>query len=233
MILLLVTSSRIKKLRSDRKAQNLPELPPGFKIWEPEKHYILPSAPESEYPCRVPSNVTPCGPILLLVAPVAEIDPELHSWLERGPTVLINLGSLVRMDEAMTREFAAGLKVVLGKRPEVQVLWKIKKSGGYGILSQGKAKSKSQQAHYVQDPLYELSKDIASGRVRILDWLSVDPLALLQSGHIVCSVHHGGSNSFHEALRYVISQCLYSKQITDFTQCWSTSSDCSLLARYS
>jgi hypothetical protein len=36
------------------------------------------------------------------------------------------------MDEAMTPKFAASLKIVLKKLPEIQVLWKIKTSGGFG-----------------------------------------------------------------------------------------------------
>jgi hypothetical protein len=202
MILTLVASSKIKKMLSIRKAHGLSELPSSFQLWQPENHYLVPSAPESEYPCSVPSNVTPCGPILLPTASVGEADPELNSWLQRGPTILINLGSMLRMDEAMTREFAEGLKIVLDQRPEVQVIWKIRKSGGLPILSPGKRETGSQQKHTTTDPLDVLSEDIQTGRVKVLNWISVEPLALLQSGRIVCSVHHGGSNSFHEALRY-------------------------------
>jgi len=48
-----------------------------------------------------------------------------------------------------------------------------------------------------------LSKEIAAGRIRIERWLTVEPAALVESGHIVCSVHHGGANSYFEAVRYV------------------------------
>jgi hypothetical protein len=41
----------------------------------------------------IPGNVTAAGPIVLSSAPVAEQDPELAAWLEKAPTVLINLGS--------------------------------------------------------------------------------------------------------------------------------------------
>jgi len=187
---------------SIRKAHGLAELPSSFQIWQPENHYLVPSSLESEYPCRVLSNVTPCGPILLPTASVGEVDPELDSWLQRGPTILINLGSMLRMDEAMTREFATGLKIVLNQRPEVQILWKFRKSGGFPILSKGKKKADSHEKNEKTDTLDVLSDDIASGRVKVLNWISVEPLALLQSERIVCSVHHGGSNSFHEALRY-------------------------------
>lgn len=109
------------------------------------------------------------------------------------------------MHEAMIREFASGLKIVLERRPEVRVLWKIRKSGGLKISSQTEPRSNFQEKGLVRDSLSAISNEIDSGRVKILEWISVDPMALLQSKHIVCSVHHGGSNSFHEALRYAIS----------------------------
>jgi len=199
VILSLLASSKVRKMMTDRKSQGLPRLPPSYNIWRPENHYVLPSTTESEYPFYVPSNVTSCGPILLPALPLSETDPELELWLERAPTILINLGSIVRMDEAMTREFAAGLKLVLGKSPEIQVLWKIKRSGGLAILH-GKEKSSYQQKDSARGPLEAISDEIASGRVKIVDWLSVDPLSILESGNVICSVHHGGSNSFHEAL---------------------------------
>jgi hypothetical protein len=105
------------------------------------------------------------------------------------------------MDEAMTREFASGLKIVLERRPEVQVLWKIKKFGGLKISSQADTKNNSQEKGLAYDTLNAIWNETGIGRVKILEWISVDPLALLQSGKVVCSVHHGGSNSFHEALR--------------------------------
>ena len=187
-----------------RKSHGLAALSSSFAIWQPDNHYIVPSALESEYPCRVPPNVTSCGPIILPTTSVREADPELNPWLQRGPTILINLGSMLRMDGAMTREFATGLKIVLYQRPEVQVLWKIKTSGGLPILTQRKKKAASEEDNEKVDPLRVLSEEISNGRVKVLNWISVEPLALLQSGRIVCSVHHGGSNSFHEALRYGI-----------------------------
>jgi hypothetical protein len=122
MILSLIASPRVRKLVSDRKSQNLPPLPPSYNIWRPENHYLLPSITQREYPFCVPSNVTPCGPILLPAPPLSNVHPELQSWLKREPTILINLGSMVRMDEAMTREFAADLKIVLDQYQEIQVL---------------------------------------------------------------------------------------------------------------
>ena len=37
--------------------------------------------------------------------------------------------------------------------------------------------------------------------VRITDWLIAEPISILKSGGIVCSVNHGGANSYFEAVR--------------------------------
>ncbi|KAK3294448.1 uncharacterized protein B0H64DRAFT_418347 [Chaetomium fimeti] len=38
------------------------------------------------------------------------------------------------------------------------------------------------------------------GVVRIVDWLEAEPMAVLETGVVVCAVHHGGANSFLEAV---------------------------------
>ncbi|KAK8050853.1 hypothetical protein PG993_002238 [Apiospora rasikravindrae] len=54
----------------------------------------------------------------------------------------------------------------------------------------------------------QLSDLIASGRVRISGWLNVDPVSLLETGDIVASVHHGGSNCYHEAVYAGVPQVI-------------------------
>lgn len=106
------------------------------------------------------------------------------------------------MDDNTAREFAVGLKMFLDKQPGVQILWKLKTSGGISVSSQSQTKSEGGFAGCGLNnaSLDALSLGIANGRVRIVEWLSVDPSAILQTGLVACSVHHGGSNSFHEAL---------------------------------
>ncbi|KXH57228.1 hypothetical protein CNYM01_12579 [Colletotrichum nymphaeae SA-01] len=41
---------------------------------------------------------------------------------------------------------------------------------------------------------------IATDRLRVSKWLTVDPAALLETGDIIASVHHGGANCYHEAI---------------------------------
>lgn len=61
----------------------------------------------------VPDNVIPCGPILLPVASVQDQDPEMGHWLQRGPTILVNLGTLYAPDPDVAWELASGLKAFL------------------------------------------------------------------------------------------------------------------------
>ncbi|KAL8382118.1 hypothetical protein RB595_006075 [Gaeumannomyces hyphopodioides] len=140
----------------------------------------------------LPSNVTAVGPIAVSVAPAAEQDPELVAWLARGgPTVLVNLGSTVRFSERQARVMARALAVVLDKGPPgTQVIWKFRK-----------LKLPPGEPQYADDVVEgPLRRFIDQGRVRLPNWLTVDPTALLESGHIAVSVHHGGANVFNEAV---------------------------------
>lgn len=130
----------------------------------------------------VPRNVTACGPITVPARAFAKSDPDLAEWLQRRPTILINLGSHILSDSGDAVELAKGVRVVLGRHQDLQVLWKLRSA--------------------VTDELRaivgaELEGD---GRVSIRSWLETDPVSILQSGHVVCSVHHGGANSFYEAV---------------------------------
>ncbi|KAH6679088.1 hypothetical protein B0J14DRAFT_290540 [Halenospora varia] len=64
----------------------------------------------------------------------------------------------------------------------------------------------AQKGYSNGDPLTPIEVEMSADKVRVLEWISVDPLTILNTGHIVCSVHHGGSNSFHEALSVGIPQ---------------------------
>ncbi|WYZ43470.1 hypothetical protein EsH8_VI_001169 [Colletotrichum jinshuiense] len=131
----------------------------------------------------VPPNVTATGPIVVGVAPVEDQDPELAAWLARSPTVLVNLGSVLEYDAARARPMAAALRAVL-ERTNVQIIWKLHRAEG------------------LDDETWKplLEEFIANDRIRVSRWLTVDPAALLESGHIVASVHHGGANCYHEAI---------------------------------
>ncbi|EEH48457.1 uncharacterized protein PADG_04536 [Paracoccidioides brasiliensis Pb18] len=177
-----------RELTAHTKSQGLGKPRDVFNIYDKNVPWLSPSLVESDYPLVIPSNVTPCGPIFLSLGSIPERDPELAAWLERAPTVLVNLGSMTTYSQADAEEMVGAIRILLDNTG-VQVLWKFFKRHDYS-----------------DDFLIPLADDLASGRVRIEGWISVEPASLLESGHIVLSVHHGGSNSFHEAIGTGIPQ---------------------------
>lgn len=77
---------------------------------------------------------------------------------------------------------ALAIEEVLAKT-DVQVLWKMAKEEGV-------------PDNYTL-PVKSL---IDQGRLRVVDWLTVSPASILETGHITASVHHGGANCYHEAI---------------------------------
>ncbi|KAF5005078.1 hypothetical protein FDECE_8495 [Fusarium decemcellulare] len=149
--------------------------------------------PELDFQAILPNHVLPCGPILRSAPPIEESDPDLGRWLAKGPTVYINLGSLCQIDEQQTIEMARAIKAVIDKYQStsttstLQVLWKLKAHEGFNV----------QKDSRIRDII---GQNIDKDQVRIVDWVVAEPIAILQTGHVVCSVHHGGANSFNEAV---------------------------------
>ncbi|CAG7561845.1 unnamed protein product [Fusarium equiseti] len=143
-----------------------------FGIYRDDVPWITVTAEGASIPVDyIPSNVTITNPIVLSVAPAEEQDPKLVEWLKKKPTVLVNLGSTV-----------AALANVLDK-VDIQFLWKFNKVGEYS-----------------DDVFLPVKQHIESGRLKLERWLTVDPTALLESGLIVASIHHGGANCYNEAV---------------------------------
>jgi hypothetical protein len=154
-----------------------------FSIYQKDYLWLTPSLPELEFPMPVvPSNVVTCGPIFRSSAPAVDQDQELAAWLTQAPTVLINLGSTVDYSVNSARELLGAIKTLL-ENSKVQVLWKFNKRGEYS-----------------EDVFLEVSKEIKDGRLRVEKWLGIDPAAMMETGNIVVSVHHGGANCFFEAI---------------------------------
>lgn len=168
--------------------------PPGLKI-------LVGSLPEFDFPLNQPDHLIPCGPILRIAPPLSESDPELEKWLIKGPTVYINLGSICHIEEHQALEMAVAVRRLLDagakqnpNGPHLQILWKLRKYGEW--------------EHGPGSKFHELlGKEVEEDRIRTVHWLQAEPVSVLMSGHIVCQVHHGGSNSFHEALKYVLPLC--------------------------
>ncbi|KAK7957842.1 Glycosyltransferase sdnJ [Apiospora saccharicola] len=185
--------------------------PPGVK-------YLVANLPELEFPhLRMPPHLVPCGPMVRPAPSVAEVDPDLASWLACGPTVYINTGTLHQTTEWDAIEIASSLRALFDRAQHshsdttaaysdseqeektgrsimkvaggnLQVLWKLTKRGNYGAAEKGS------RVHSV------LEEELDSDRVRIVPWLHPEPPAILAEASIVCAVHHGGANSFLEAV---------------------------------
>lgn len=185
-------SGRRREIREWRIRHKIHGRFPFADAWRPDRFHLTPALKELDWPMDVPENILPCGPILLPTASVEKQDPELDAWLKQAPTVLVNLGTLYAPDPNVAREIAAGLKGFLdgwqGER--VQVLWKL-------------PKHPNDVGDVYERSIEPLKKEMQEGRVRIAPWFEVEPMAMLETGRIVCSVHHGGANSWYEAIQYV------------------------------
>ncbi|WVQ85739.1 hypothetical protein IAT38_007906 [Cryptococcus sp. DSM 104549] len=126
----------------------------------------------------IPPSIVCCGPIIHASEPLHKADPDLLDWVMQRPIVLISLGTLFLWKEDDARHMLVAIRVFLEKRTDVQVLWKLAPFGKYEL---------------------EGTEEVG-GRLRIVEWLVADPMAILETGNVVCFVNHGGSNSYHEGL---------------------------------
>lgn len=159
-----------------------------YKLHRPDVPWITQTTEGASTPVDVvPANVTCTGPIVLDAALAAEQDPELVAWMAHsadtpngahGRTILINLGSSVIYNLEQAKIMAEALRQTLLKFPDTKALWKLRTN----------AADNADIRAVVDETIVDVVQ-----RVRIVDWLTVDPVSLLETGHIVASVHHGGS----------------------------------------
>ncbi|KAL3263816.1 hypothetical protein ABHI18_001359 [Aspergillus niger] len=184
-------SGRRREIREWRIKHKIHGRFPFSDAWRPDRYHISPGLKELDWPfSKMPENILPAGPILLPTASVEKQDPQMHKWLKQAPTILVNLGTLYAPDPKVAEEIATGLKEFLNawKGEKVQILWKLPKHP------------------HDEDDIYSrsiepLKKETDEGSVLIRPWFEVEPMAMLQTGQIVCSVHHGGANSWYEAIQ--------------------------------
>jgi hypothetical protein len=168
------------------KSRGIPDPVTVFTMHRPDMPWITASLPDASLPLAViPPNVTLAGPIVRASAPLEEQDPELATWLASGDggTVLVNLGSSVLYNEGRATAMALALEAVLRRHTDLKVLWKFRKEGEYGDAFAA-----------------PLAQYVESGRLRMPRWINADPYALLETGRVVLSVHHGGANCYSEAV---------------------------------
>jgi hypothetical protein len=144
---------------------------------------LTPAFKELDFPLHVPNNVISCGPILRQCPPLSRADPELEAWLTK-PTVLISLGSHVRLSESIAVQMAMGVRTVIQQRPGLRVLWK--------LMYDWESSNEFQKV---------LGSSITTGSVKVVSWIQADIMSVLETARITTYVHHGGANSYFEACK--------------------------------
>lgn len=183
----------IKKKQAFLKSKGLRDPINFFKLHRPDVPWLTQTMPGASVPVDVvPQNVTCTGPMVLSLGPAEEQDPVLAAWLSRAPTVLVNLGGGFIYSEAAATVMVKGLAEVLDST-DVQILWKFRRRTIY--IGNGEDYSDGFKA--------PLQPFLDSERIKIESWLPIDPPSILESGHVIASVHHGGAGCYHEAIRYV------------------------------
>lgn len=223
----MLTDTRIKKTREllrqhagTEKLQLMTAAELGV-IYAPPPGLIIISgfSKDLDYPFEViPSYINPVGPIVRYAQKLDDIDPSLKKWLSNGPTVYVNLGTQLQMTPSEALEMALALCDLLdaaGTSSKMQILWKLKRKLHVSKENNSRIRDGSKPPWEGEWKAVRgaLSEKIEADRVRITSWVEADPCSILQSGHIVCSVHHGGANSHHEALAAGVPQVIVSAWI--------------------
>ncbi|WVQ76486.1 hypothetical protein IAR50_006154 [Cryptococcus sp. DSM 104548] len=154
------------------------------------------STPEADLPAIIPDKIVCCGPILQAVSPLAEIDHELDLWLAQRQTILISLGSHLQLSHSYATNLLRAISHLLASRLDVQVLWKLVSDGSYD------------HEEFSREGELGVEMERWGERLKVVRWLKAEPLAILNTGKIICFVNHGGSNSYHEALAAGVPQIL-------------------------
>ncbi|KAH8801461.1 glycosyltransferase family 1 protein [Xylogone sp. PMI_703] len=180
-----------------------------FETYHPDYRWISSSAPALDFPLHyLPNNVVTCGPIYLSSAPAEIQDPELASWLKLRPTVVINLGSMVDYDKKSAVEMVSAIVQTLNSHSDIQIIWKFNKRVKVDASERSSAPKANSTYPYSDDFLSIASEHLKTGRLRLENWLEIDPAAMMETGNIILNVHHGGANCFHETAAKGIPQVI-------------------------
>ncbi|KAI0197522.1 glycosyltransferase family 1 protein [Astrocystis sublimbata] len=188
LVKLAYFNPRVQGLIKARNDYGIPgKMTVAYNQCDPDILHLVPATRQTDWPFSViPSNLIGCGPILPSYKPLSDVDPALASWLQMRPTVIINMGSHVTYEPGQAEEITSAIFQCLDRYPNTQFLWKCGKT--------------AQSDSRVMD-------GIVDSRVRLISWLPSTPVACLTaSSSVLAYVHHGGSNSFHEALAAGVPQ---------------------------
>ncbi|KAI1848036.1 hypothetical protein JX266_006149 [Neoarthrinium moseri] len=193
----------VKVKRDFLKSKGLKDPINFYALYRPDVPWLTQTLPEASRPVdMVPVNVTCTGPISLSLGTVAEQDKDLARWLANAPTVLINLGGGFMWLEPQAKVMAQAVANILRRNPKLQILWKFRTE------EDGLKEYNVTVKPYSDDFKVEILPFLENGRLKMERWLVADPTSLLESGHIVASVHHGGTGCYHEATGVGVPQVI-------------------------
>jgi MGT family glycosyltransferase len=155
-----------RDLNTLRRSRNLPDTTIDDLLRD--RHILVCGAFGLEYPRPLPPSVAMVGP--MLPRDVRPLPPELEAWLNDGPVVYANLGTLAVASPGHLARMADAFS-----SPDFRVLW---------ILNEA-------QADTAPGPL--------PSNVRVLHW-GPPPFAVLRHPNVGVFVSHCGINSVHESL---------------------------------
>ncbi|EXK82796.1 hypothetical protein FOQG_12910 [Fusarium oxysporum f. sp. raphani 54005] len=182
----------------------------------PNLPILVASSPDIDYPFSIiPPQLTSCGPIIRAAPPIREVDAGLAEWLSQSSTIYVNLGTHHKSNPTEAHQMSKAF------RKPLQILWKL----GRVPDEEGNAPKRDTYTGEWALVTDELQAYIKSDRVRLTDWLVAEPKSVLGSQSIVCSVSHGGANSFYEALCSGIPQAL----LPAWTDCYDFANRVELL----
>jgi hypothetical protein len=119
----------------------------------------------------------------------------------------VNLGTHLTADATEAVEMARAFRDLFNDAldtkygTELQILWKLKrKPSGISQDDVNAAKDPNNFTGPWKGIRDILGQKMDEDRVRITDWIAAEPKSVLESGHVICSVNHGGASSFNEAI---------------------------------
>lgn len=204
MIVCIVRSRSLTAKKAPAlQARGVESVPDLISSYDPAVPWITQTLPGAHVDLlNIPDNFVLTGPINLegvagrdSGAATAGLDPLLE-WVRRAPTVLVNMGSMYEFKEPQLRIMAAAIDRFLEEIPGIQILWKAQLAKDI-VVGQGLVR-RDNIAGLLASLCRQGQED---GRVRITQWLDVEPPTLLREKQLVAYIHHGGAGGFSDALR--------------------------------
>ena len=177
----MVRSPEVAALNKCRNSHGLPGRLSRQSAITRAVHVICPSVRETEFPMVIPDYLGLYGPIVLDTTPIGISDSDLNTWLNRGETVLMSMGTHFHYSESQVKAILDGFLSAVTHDSNTQLLWKLSDKPRFENLIR----------EALRDPRDE-------ERFKIVDWLDADPASVMKHPNVVAWVHHGGANSYFE-----------------------------------